>query len=198
MNRFHSLCVLVAACTLPASLYAHTGADAGAHHGAAFVAGFFHPLVGIDHLVAMLAVGVLGVLMARRWWLAPVTFCTALFAGSLMGLAGFSVEWAEPMIALSVLVLGALIAMRGSLPMSAILVLIGGFALFHGAAHGQAFAQVMVAPWFAVAGMLAATLVLHVAGIFAGRALLGRNRWWHRAAGIGASGVGGFLLLQFL
>jgi urease accessory protein len=191
--------VLIASviCAIPATLLAHTGPDAGAHHGSAFVAGLLHPLTGVDHLVAMLAIGVLGAFMAQRWWLLPSVFCAVLLAGSLIGLSGLSAPVVEPAIALSVLALGLLIAMRKPLPARVMVALVSAFAFVHGVAHGEAFAQTAATPWLAVAGMLVASIALHGAGVIAGLALIKRNLWWPRSVGLGAAALGGFLLMQF-
>jgi urease accessory protein len=194
-----NLCRVLAAflvCAIPATLLAHTGPDAGAHHGSSFVAGLLHPLTGVDHLVAMLAIGVLGAFMARRWWLLPSVFCAVLLAGSLIGPSGLSASVVEPAIALSVLALGLLIAMRKPLPVGVMVPLVSAFAFVHGVAHGEAFAQTAATPWLAVTGMVVVTVALHGAGVIAGLALINRNRWWPRAAGLGAATLGGFFLMQ--
>jgi urease accessory protein len=195
-----NLCrVLIASvvCAIPATLLAHTGPDASAHHGAAFIEGLLHPLTGVDHLVAMLAIGVLSAFMVRHWWLLPSVFCAVLFAGSLAGLSGLSALVVEPAIALSVLALGLLIAMRKSLRVGVIVPLVSAFAFVHGVAHGEAFAQTAATPWLAVAGMLVVTVALHGAGVISGLVLINRNLWWPRAVGFSAAALGGFLLMQF-
>jgi len=174
---------------------AHTGADAAAHHGllAAAWAGFSHPFGGADHLLALLAVGAWSAMRPARVWAAPLAFASALLAGALMGLAGWALPAVEPMIAASLLVLGLLLGTRVTLPAPAAAALVAGFALFHGAAHGAELAG----PWAgaALAGLVAATLVLHAAGLGLGRALRERSLAWPRLAGAAVALAGATMLL---
>ena len=93
---------------VPAWAMAHVGADAGAHHD--FGAGFAHPFTGIDHLLAMLLIGLWSATLPQRWWLAPLAFVGMLTVGALGASAGFAIPAVEPAIALSLVVLGALLA----------------------------------------------------------------------------------------
>ncbi|MDR6858040.1 HupE/UreJ family protein [Variovorax guangxiensis] len=174
--------LLIAA--LPLAAAAHTGADAGLHHGLA--AGFLHPLAGPDHLAAMVAVGLWSALTARRAWpdllWAPLGFALMLLAGALLGLAGVQLPAVEPMIAASLLVLGLLVFTQRRLPALAAAALVGVFAVFHGVAHGQELAGESGAA-LTLAGMLAATVLLHGAGIAIGWALRHGHRWMPRLAG---------------
>jgi urease accessory protein len=187
------LALLLAALPLAAS--AHTGVDAGLHHGLA--AGFLHPLAGADHLAAMVAVGLWSALAARRAWpdllWAPLGFASMLLAGALAGLAGVQLPAVEPMIAASLLVLGLLVATQRRLPPLAAAALVGAFAVFHGVAHGQELAGESGAA-LALAGMLAATVLLHAAGIAAGWALRHGHRWLPRLAGAAVALFGVALL----
>jgi len=188
-----TLALLLAAAALPA--LAHTGADAGAHHHG-FLAGFMHPLTGLDHLAAMLAVGLWSALAARNGrelLAAPLGFAAMLLAGALMGLAGVALPAVEPMIAASLLVLGLLVFTRKRLPALASAALVGVFAVFHGLAHGQELAGESDAA-LTLAGMLAATVLLHAAGIGLGWALRHANRWLPRLAGVAVALLGAALL----
>ena len=180
---------------LPLAAAAHTGADAGMHHG--FLAGFLHPLTGPDHLAAMVAVGLWSALTARRAWpdllWAPLGFALMLLAGALLGLAGVQLPAVEPMIAASLLVLGLLVVTQRRLPALAAAALVGAFAVFHGVAHGQELAGESGAA-LALAGMLAATVLLHAAGIAIGWALRHANRWLPRVAGAAVAVFGVALL----
>jgi len=180
---------------LPLAASAHTGADAGLHHG--FLAGFMHPLTGPDHLAAMVAVGLWSALTARRAWpdllWAPLGFASMLLVGALAGLAGVQLPAVEPMIAASLLVLGLLVATRKRLPAVAKAALVGAFALFHGVAHGQELHGESGAA-LTLAGMLAATVLLHAAGIAAGWALRHGHRWLPRVAGAAVALFGVALL----
>ncbi|MBO9513863.1 MAG: HupE/UreJ family protein [Variovorax sp.] len=191
IRRSSALALLIA---LPLAAGAHTGVDAHHHHG--FAAGFLHPLTGADHLAAMVAVGLWSALAARRAWpdllWAPLGFAAMLLAGALAGLAGIGLPAVEPMIAASLLVLGLLVATQRRLPAFAAASLVGVFALFHGAAHGQELAADAAAPM--LAGMLAATVLLHATGVAIGWALRHGHRWMPRAAGAAVALFGAVLL----
>ena len=180
--------LLFAALSLPLAALAHTGADAGSHHG--LLAGLLHPLSGPDHLAAMLAVGLWSGSTARRPWVAPLAFANLLLLGALLALAGLALPMVEPMIAASLLLLGLLLATRLSLPAPAAAVLVGGFALFHGAAHGGELAG-----GAALAGMLLSTVALHLAGMALGRQWRSGPVWLARSAGGLVALLGSVLLL---
>jgi urease accessory protein len=197
MRHNASKTLALIAMLLPLAASAHTGADSGAHHG--FADGFLHPLGGADHLAAMLAVGLWSALAARRAWpdllWAPLAFAGMLLAGALAGLAGLQVPAVEPMIAASVLVLGLLVATRVHLPAVAAAALVGVFAAFHGVAHGHELASEQGAA-SALAGMVGATVLLHLAGIGLGWALRHANAWLPRVAGAVVVALGATLLSQ--
>jgi urease accessory protein len=177
----------IAALALPALALAHVGADGGTHHG--FAAGFAHPFTGLDHLLAMLLVGVCSAALGRRCWLAPAAFVTMLSLGALSASAGWVVPSVEPGIALSLVVLGGWLASRSAWPAAAMTSVAGLFALFHGAAHGVELKGIE-----ALAGMMLATALLHAAGLLAGLHLRQRSVWWPRAAGAAVSLFGVVLL----
>jgi len=168
---------------------AHVGADTGAHHG--WQAGLAHPFTGLDHLGAMLAVGLWSV--RSRSWSAPLAFAGALLGGALLAHLGWTPSGIEPMIAASLLVLGLLLAAQVELPALAGAALVGTFAVFHGAAHGQELSDSA-----ALAGMLAGTVLLHLGGMALGLLFNGPRAWLARAAGaalaVGAA-VAGYALL---
>lgn len=187
---------------------AHVGA--GLHeHGSStlssFTAGATHPLTGLDHLAAMLSVGVWSAMAGGagrgltrtgspsfgRLLAAPLAFAAMLLVGALLSLNGLSVPGVEPMIAASLLVLGLLVVARPSIPPLAGAALVGGFALFHGLAHGQELGGHATA---ALAGMVLTTLALHAAGIALGTALRQRQAWLPRLAGAGVALFGLTLL----
>jgi urease accessory protein len=177
----------LAALGLPAVALAHVGVDGAAHHG--FAAGFVHPFTGIDHLLAMLLIGLWSATLSRRWWLAPLVFVAMLLVGALLASAGLVLPAVEPVIALSLVLLGALLAARTAWPAAAMAAVAALFALFHGAAHGAELQGLE-----ALAGMVLATALLHGIGLLAGHALQRHSVWWPRAAGIAASLVGAVLL----
>ena len=182
---------------LPLAASAHTGVDAGLHHGLA--TGFMHPLTGVDHLAAMVAVGLWSALTARRAWpdllWAPLAFAGMLLVGALMGLAGVQLPAVEPMIAASLLVLGLLVVTRTRMPALAAAIVVGGFAVFHGLAHGHELAGASGAA-MTLAGMVGATVLLHAAGIAIGWALRHANVWVPRVAGAAVVLLGAVLLAQ--
>lgn len=164
---------------------AHVGGDGGGHHG--FMAGFGHPFFGLDHLAAMLAVGVWSALAVRRVWAAPLAFALTLLAGALLAQAGLHFPAVEPMIAASLLAVGLLLALRARLGAAAAAALVAVFALFHGAAHGN---ELTGAP--ALAGMLLGTALLHGVGLLLGRWLQQRHVMLARAIGLAIAAFGLF------
>ena len=185
---------------VPAAAFAHVGADGGAHAHAGFVDGLAHPFTGLDHLAAMLAVGVWSALTARQardmaW--APAAFVAMLLAGALAGMAGAALPAVEPMIAASLLVLGLLVLARLRLPGPAAAALVGAFAVFHGLAHGVELAG-ETGGAAALAGMLLATGLLHGAGLAAGWALRTHTMWGTRIAGAAVAVFGATMLAQVL
>ena len=190
--------LLISAAAMPLATLAHTGADAGSHHG--FLTGFMHPLTGLDHLAAMLAVGLWSALAARRAWpdllWAPAGFAAMLLVGALAGLQGLEVPGVEPMIAASLLVMGLLVATRLQVPGPVAALLVGAFAAFHGLAHGYELAGEPGAA-LTLAGMLSATVLLHGVGIGLGWALRHAPRWTPQVTG-GAVALLGLALLTRL
>ena len=172
---------------------AHTGA-LGDHVHPGFMAGLLHPFTGIDHLAAMLAVGVWSALAVRPVWVAPLAFVALLGAGALGGLAGVAVPGVEPMIAASLLVTGLLIATRAQWPVWAAALVAGLFAFFHGAAHGMELSGAGVAQ--ALAGMLIGSAALHLTGIGLGRWVFDQRRWLSAMAGGAVALLGSALLLR--
>jgi len=178
----------------PTLAFAHTGA--GDTMG--FAHGFGHPLGGLDHVLAMLAVGVLAaVLGGRALWLVPLSFMTVMLVGFALGLAQVDLPLVELGIALSSVVIGLAAMARRPLPLAAAMALVGVFAIFHGHAHGAEMPATTEGLGYA-AGFLAATALLHLAGLgatIAMRRLTGRHaRLVARVAG-GAIALGGAGLL---
>ncbi len=189
--------VFIAASALSISASAHIGVESHSH--SSFIAGFLHPVFGMDHLAAMVAVGLWSALAARRagpdlLW-GPLGFAALLLVGAVLGLQGVVVPAVEPMIAASLLATGLLVVSRLRVPGIVAALGVGVFALFHGAAHGYELAGDGQA-WQTLTGMLLATVLLHCAGLVAGWALRQRHVWLARAAGAGVAAFGGALLLQ--
>lgn len=178
--------------TVLALLLALAASSAFAHPGhggdaSGFTAGFLHPFSGLDHLLAMLAVGLWSATTTKRIWLAPLSFASMLLMGALFAAGGLDLPAVEPMIAASVCVLGLLVMTQANLPDAAAAALVAAFALFHGAAHGHELGASL-----ALTGMVCATALLHAIGIFIGLAFDARNLWWRRGVGaaIAMTGLG--------
>jgi urease accessory protein len=147
-------------------LLAPTAALAHPGHGAtsSLFAGLAHPVSGLDHLTVMLAVGALAALKGgRALWLWPATFVGVMIAGALLGMAQVQLPLVEPVILASVVVLGLLVALAVNLPTWLGAALIGISALFHGHAHGAEAVGLGASTY--MIGFVAATTVLHLAGI---------------------------------
>lgn len=146
------------AATLPAA--AHTGAGAS---------GFLHPFAGLDHVLAMVAVGML--VAQGGGWRLPGAFLVAMAIGAVAGLAGLAVPGVELAIALSVAALGLGLALALPSAGGAALAAVAAFGFCHGLAHGTEAAAGGGAP--IIIGMLAGTAVLHAVGALAGHTLRG-------------------------
>ncbi len=192
-NKAITSLLLTTLCAAPQLALAHPGGLADhAHTG--FIGGLMHPLTGADHLAAMLAVGMWSALVLRPRWAAPLAFVVLLLAGALAAQAGLAVPAVEPMIAASLLVMGLLIATRARSPWWGGALLVGGFAFFHGAAHGIELAGSGATA--ALMGMLIGTALLHAAGIGLGEVARRRARWISAAAGAAVAALGSVLLLR--
>ena len=191
--------ILIAAYALSTYAVAHPGHEVDVH-SISFMDGLLHPLTGLDHLAAMLAVGLwsaLSATSARRIWLAPVAFAGMLLVGALLGLNGLALPAVEPMIAASLLVMGLLVATRAQLPVAVTAGVVGVFAVFHGIAHGTELAG--GGNGFApLLGMLVATIALHLAGVGLGLALRSHSVWWPRVVGGLTALLGGAFLLHLV
>lgn len=148
--------------TMTDAAFAHTG-----HAASGLVAGLAHPMAGLDHLLAMLAVGVWAAMQpASRAWAGPAVFIAMLAAGALLGLGAVALPFVEPGILASVVLFGLLIVAGRTLPASVGLVSIGAFALLHGHAHGT---EAVGAVAGYMAGFMAASALLHLGGYVLGR-----------------------------
>jgi urease accessory protein len=151
---------------LPASVWAHP-ADQAAHDA---IAGMVHPFTGVDHVLAMIAVGLWAVRLGRRaTFTLPLVFPLMMLMGGLFASAGLVLPALEPMIALSVIAFGLLIAAGVRLPIFTSALLVGVFAIFHGYAHVNESSSGAVGAYSA--GFVLSTLVLHVLGIAIGAAM---------------------------
>lgn len=183
---------LAAALTLaPATAFAHTGV--GDAHG--FMHGFMHPIGGLDHVLAMVAVGLFAAMLGgRALWLVPAAFVAMMGVGGLLGINGVQLPFVELGIATSVIVLGAAVALRLKTPSTIAAGLVGFFAIFHGFAHGAEMPTDASGLNYAI-GFMLATALLHMAGIgaaFTSGRLARRSNLLVRAGGgaMALAGVG--------
>lgn len=168
---FRAAFVLVA---LPTAALAHPG-HGGGELTWDFSNGFAHPFSGWDHLLAMVAVGLWAAqLGGRARWLVPAAFVSVMSLGALLGHGGFTMPGIEQGIAATVFVLGLLIAASVRLPVAAGMALVGLFALFHGLAHGAEMPVTTGGLAFGF-GFVAATALLHLAGLGLGIVALRRS-----------------------
>jgi len=138
-----------------------------------FLAGLEHPVMGLDHVVAMVAVGIWGAqLRAPAIWVLPVTFPLVMSFGGILGGLGVPIPGIEVGIAVSAIVLGAMVAFAARPPLWIAAVIVGVFAIFHGYAHGAELPQSANAISYAV-GFVIATGTLHALGILTGLI----NKW---------------------
>ena len=174
-----------------ASLFAHTGVGTTA----GISAGFMHPIGGLDHVLAMVAVGLWAAQMGgRALWAVPAAFVGMMLVGGTLGISGVGIPFIETGIIASVVVLGLLIAGGIKMPVAAGMAIVGAFAIFHGHAHGTEM-PVNAAGLMYMAGFVAATTMLHAGGIAAGIGL-GRVKIERVVRmGGGAIAAGGLLLV---
>jgi urease accessory protein len=197
MKRLVQL-ALLALCLVPTEALAHVGV--GSTSG--FMHGFMHPLSGLDHQLAMILVGILAYqLGGRALWLVPLTFVSVMAFGGFLGVMGVPVPFVEMSIALSVILLGAIVAFGVKAPVAGAMAVVGLFAIFHGHAHGSEMPLDTSGFEYAV-GFMMATALLHAIGIGIGFAIgmtsktLGDNVY--RVAGGLASVAGVPFLLGYL
>jgi urease accessory protein len=156
---FFSLIVL-----LPSTASAHT--QTGAMGG--FLSGFTHPLTGLDHMVAMVAVGLWGAFLGgRAMWMLPVVFPVVMAFGGALGVLGVPFPAIETGIALSGVVLGLMVAFAVKPPLWIAAVIVGLFGMFHGHAHGTELPETANALAYSV-GFVISTGLLHLSGIALG------------------------------
>lgn len=154
--------------SIAAPVLAHPGHPGGEPAAVGFAGGFAHPFGGFDHLMAMLAVGLWAVQQSaqqsRALWLLPASFVLAMAGGFVLALTGVALPGVETGIALSVLLLGLIVAFAVRPPLPAAMAVTALFALFHGHAHGTEVGDASQAAVYAL-GMLLATALLHGLGL---------------------------------
>lgn len=180
-TKFLSALILL---TTSSVAFAHPG-----HNVSGLAAGLMHPFSGLDHLLAMVAVGLWAAQSSRsnqgggrKVWLLPATFMTMLAVGAGVAMQWQSLPLVEAGIATSVLALGLLIALSLQLPTMLSVAITALFGLLHGYAHGLELHQ-STAPYAYALGFMVATATLHLTGITAG--ILTRNRFAFLAKSLG-------------
>ena len=173
----------------PTLAFAHPG-----HGDSGLIAGISHPIGGLDHLLAMVAVGLWAAQQqgAARWAL-PCTFVGTMLIGGLLGFEGLELPALESGIAASVLALGLAVALAVRPPLVMAVAATALFALFHGVAHGLELPD-MSSPWTYAAGFVLATAVLHAAGYGVVRVLPQAAAPLVRLAGAASAATGVWLL----
>ncbi|PZV34572.1 HupE/UreJ family protein [Mesorhizobium kowhaii] len=158
--RLISTCiVLTAAFVMPASAHPSIGS------AVSFAAGVAHPLTGLDHVTAMLAVGLWAAVKGQHaLWAWPLTFVAVMLIGGVLGLTQIYLPLVEPGILASIVVLGLMVAAAVNPPVWVGAAIIGLFALLHGHAHGAEVAHTVNGLEY-IAGFALATATLHVVGI---------------------------------
>jgi len=173
----------ILAILLPTVAFAHTGVG----ETSGFLHGFGHPVSGLDHILAMVMVGVFAwQLGGRALWLVPTSFVLMMAVGGALGVFGIDVPFVEVGIALSVIVLGMGVALGIKTPVVVAMAVVGLFAIFHGHAHGAEMPEDAGGVAYA-AGFMVATALLHVAGIGIGF-LIGKAGESHGPMVVRASG----------
>lgn len=186
-----SLCFALPLALIAAQASAHTGE--GINSG--FASGFWHPILGWDHVVAMVAVGMWGAFLGTpAIWILPVVFPLVMAVGGALGVLGVPIPAVETGIALSGVVLGLLIAFAVRAPLWVAGVIVGVFAIFHGHAHGTELPDA-ANPFAYGIGFVIGTGLLHLGGIALGL-LVGSaaGRIVVRAAGALIAAVGAAFL----
>jgi urease accessory protein len=173
---------------LPTAAFAHTG------HGdaAGLLHGFMHPIGGLDHVLAMVAVGVFAVVLGGlALWLVPASFVAMMVVGFALGVSGVALPWVELGIALSAVVIGFAAALGRPMPVPGAMALVGVFAIFHGHAHGAEMPADALGLEYAL-GFVLATAALHLAGI---GAAIGMSRVVGRHGKTAAQVAGGLFAI---
>ncbi len=178
------ICCMALTGAIASPALAHTGVG----QPNSFACGIAHPLNGADHILAMVTIGLWGVVAGgRAIWIWPITFVSTMLAGFAAATLGLQVPFVEPVIWSSVIVLGVLVALPVKAPVWVGALIAGLFAFFHGHAHGAEATAISVIPY--AAGFALATAGLHAAGIGLGlfakdsiekdalRGMVGLQRW---------------------
>lgn len=143
--------------------------------GNGLTSGLTHPLLGFDHLLAMIAVGIISVQQGgHSIWKVPATFILFMVIGALLAFSGLKVPAVETGISLSILIFGVIISVSKKIPVYFALLSIAVFAIFHGHAHGEEF-PIIANPILYGIGFVLSTTLLHLVGILIGYSAIKRD-----------------------
>lgn len=150
---------------IPGVAYAHDGTNLGL---GGFLSGIVHPVLGYDHLLAMLSVGIISAQIGgRAIWTVPATFVSVMAVGGVLGLINIGLNVTELGIAVSLVILGLVIAAERKIPTLIVMIGVGFFAIFHGYAHGSEMPDT-AEPFLYALGFLVGTALIHIAGVVIG------------------------------
>lgn len=186
MKSFLRICTILFLSS-PAITLAHTGL--GERH---FADGLIHPFLGVDHLIAMVIVGIWGVLNGHRAWVMPACFITVLSVGAVAGQSGHTTPGLETIVAASVVVFGVMLALRPKLGVLTSMILIGVSAYFHGLAHGAELATGLNV----LAGIILGSALLHTLGIIIAMRFLMKRPEFSQRLGKTVALLGSYLVLS--
>lgn len=187
MRKLTSLGLSLGLLLTAAPAFAHPGHDLAS---SGFVAGILHPLLGVDHLLAMLVVGIWAAQLggrARIW--VPLSFLGVMAFGAYCAFNGYTPPRIEAGIAASLMVLGLFCASAWRLRLTAAMGITSAFAFYHGAAHGSEL-PLLAQPLAFASGFLVSTTVLHVTGLIIGTLALRHSHWLARLCGAGVLAAG--------
>jgi urease accessory protein len=176
----------------PALAHAHS-----VGHGGGFVSGLGHPVLGFDHLLAMVSVGILSAQMGgRAIWAVPLTFVGMMLVGGILGMQGVPLFSVELGISFSVFALGIALAAEKKLPALLAMLFVGFFALFHGHAHGMEMPS-LYSPVLYALGFVVGTAGIHIFGVILGLISqeVSKGEAFLRYVGAGIAGIGFHLLV---
>jgi len=150
---------------IPSVAYAHDGTNLPL---GGFLSGVVHPVLGFDHFLAMLSVGILSAQIGgRAIWTVPTTFVAVMALGGLLGLVDIGLNATEVGIAVSLVILGSVIALERRISIRIAMIGVGFFAIFHGYAHGTEMPET-AEPFLYALGFLVGTALIHIAGLVIG------------------------------
>jgi len=186
--------VFVAALAVAPSALSHDGTTLP--YGS-FLSGLTHPVLGLDHLLAMVSVGILSAQIGgKAIWTVPATFVVIMAFGGFLGWIDIGLSAIEVGIAFSVLALGTAIAADRRVPLVAAMSAVGVFAIFHGYAHGAEMPSVAQPVTYAL-GFMTGTAMLHITGVIIGDISqhYAQGKLLLRGAGVAIAGTGAFFLV---